>query len=379
MIPITATSEKRNDFARLLKAFMHESATPDDASSFDLAARIFAEEHQLFPSEQDIKQCASCPSIGSGDRLCQHLLSGLFAKDGIITLCCFCKHRFLLPKDGNAEDSLLTVLKMECFRHFLKQEFLTPGLSSQNRYPKKISDVGLSLLERCNLECIYCHTNRGKNNLADDRHLLGLIHILEELDCVDRDFTFEIAGREPLLSSCFKEILAFILTRNPSKGMIYSNCTVFSQSVLAAIQSGKLCLITSIDSGTRETYKTVKNNDLFDIAMVNIERYSKARKENVLVKYIVLPENSHMGELESFVRHMARIGVPKVLIAGNMAQTGDPYILQTLLRLQKMLRENNIEALWNTITIRCTQEEAEKKVAAAGLDFCCQRQESGDS
>lgn len=70
----------------------------------------------------------------------------------------------------------------------------------------------------------------------------------------------------------------------------------------------------SVDSGTNETYASVKRNPNCDRVWENIHRYA-ATGGDFVVKYIILSMNSDIEEVDTFVNRCRKAGVRSICIS----------------------------------------------------------------
>ena len=74
-------------------------------------------------------------------------------------------------------------------------------------------------------------------------------------------------------------------------------------------------VVISLDSGFKNTYFRIKRNDKFDTVLDNIKKYIQASKDNVIIKYIIVPGyNDNLKEIDKFFELMHSIGVNTVAL-----------------------------------------------------------------
>ena len=69
----------------------------------------------------------------------------------------------------------------------------------------------------------------------------------------------------------------------------------------------------SIDAGSRETYKLIKDEDLYDRVWKNLAEYRRAGCR-VFVKYIVKEENCNKADLSAFMVNVRQLNPREVLV-----------------------------------------------------------------
>ena len=85
----------------------------------------------------------------------------------------------------------------------------------------------------------------------------------------------------------------------PSSGIKYSPI------IAKGISTGQVTVVVSIDSGSKETYKKIKQINAYDKVTNNLKKYAKAQKFsfNVISKYIIIPEiNDTKEEIDKWMK-----------------------------------------------------------------------------
>ena len=95
----------------------------------------------------------------------------------------------------------------------------------------------------------------------------------------------------------------------------------YSTAIDEAFKNNRLEMLLSLDSGSRETYKKIKNVDMFDTVIENLKKYTSAcefAKENIILKYIILDGiNDNKEELGKFFDIVQKLGVRNVRLDIN--------------------------------------------------------------
>ena len=81
------------------------------------------------------------------------------------------------------------------------------------------------------------------------------------------------------------------------------------------MQTGRIVkIITSIDAGTRETFKKIKRNDMFDKVMENLRKYP-VNKTKLILKYLILEGvNDNETDIDRFYEIAKEAGAVIMLI-----------------------------------------------------------------
>jgi hypothetical protein len=131
-------------------------------------------------------------------------------------------------------------------------------------------------------------------------------------------------GGEPTVSREFPAISAKLLAAG-CRLNIYSNATRLMPVLVDALKNGRCELVTSVDSGTPETFYRMKymsdcpvmiqGRPAFDAVWANIAKYTEVSSETVIVKYVFTLQNIAEADLSGFIELCLAHGVTKVLLA----------------------------------------------------------------
>ena len=156
----------------------------------------------------------------------------------------------------------------------------------------------------CNLECNFC-VQRGMDArlMKPDYDALPVLRQMIDNQWLAPDAYIFWAGGEPTLlhdlGDCLKLAMAYG-TRNE----IATNGTIFSQAAYELMSpNGRLCLKTSMDCGTPETFVRMKEKDLFHQVWANLAKYASTGAE-VSAKYIICHDNLDRKDLDGFVEQV---------------------------------------------------------------------------
>lgn len=169
----------------------------------------------------------------------------------------------------------------------------------------------------------------------------GLTNYLTESGIASKDLHLVFASGELTIHPHLDELLD-IGEKYPV--IACSTGALFNERLASLVARPGSHLDISLDCGTRETYKTVKGVDFFDRVVANIRKY-RERNGYITLKYIVLPENSNDGDVDSFIKLAADNEVLSVFISRDVKKNVgavDSKILRTANRLFNKAKENNI-------------------------------------
>jgi wyosine [tRNA(Phe)-imidazoG37] synthetase (radical SAM superfamily) len=190
----------------------------------------------------------------------------------------------------------------------------------QELYP--VTHIEIGFTSTCNLRCVYCGTTQNnRHNLYVGQnfdHFKTIESILVD-DHVDPNGTFDFGSEgETVIIHDFERILFKLLEYGLKGGCILTNATIFSEAVYRGLETERLSILTSIDAGTRETYKKIRGKDLFETTLANIKKYSKANNgKGVVIKYIMLADNCDDENLLGFIDIFSRMQHEKIVITND--------------------------------------------------------------
>ena len=81
-----------------------------------------------------------------------------------------------------------------------------------------------------------------------------------------------IAGGEPSVAPEFDDLMQVFIDNDLSSIRVLTNATKYSDIVEKGIKLGKVYIVVSVDSGTRETFQKVKRYDFYDKVWNNIQK-----------------------------------------------------------------------------------------------------------
>lgn len=141
--------------------------------------------------------------------------------------------------------------------HFLLDEIET-SVTEYSIAPRTLS---LAITNKCNLNCSFCHIEKGKTSLSVDT----IIKLCKEFD---RLGTFDIAigGGEPLLHKDLPQICKRIWEETSLGISITTNGTLLNEKLVSELKNYVSFLRISIDSVNQDVYRSIRNYDLDIIA-----------------------------------------------------------------------------------------------------------------
>lgn len=157
----------------------------------------------------------------------------------------------------------------------------------------------------CNMRCTYCSPiyYGGKQATYDVAAVVGS---LAETKAFDQCEYIVWGGGEPTLDKSFPAIAKRLAEAAPRvRQRVISNCTRYTPQLADMMVRDQAFIVVSVDAGSQETFREIRQFRGFGRVIENIRRYHRASPENLLIKFIVMPENRRPEELAAFVARMA--------------------------------------------------------------------------
>ena len=168
----------------------------------------------------------------------------------------------------------------------------------------------------CNAKCNYCaysHVEKGYRY-----NVVPFVKELIENNILTKDAEIYMSGGEITIYPEFEELLSLLLNHVYSRIEILTNGIRYSDAIFNCFKEDKCSLIVSLDSGTKETFKSIKSVDCFDRVVDNLSKYLSASPEarnHLLLKYIIIDNfNDNKDEITKFIEISKSIGIKQVRI-----------------------------------------------------------------
>ena len=151
----------------------------------------------------------------------------------------------------------------------------------------------------CNHKCVYCG---GKQYACQYDNRIVLKTIEGFVSKKKPSFFFiAINSGEPSLRKDLDELLDYLMMQQLENVNIYSNASIYSKGIEKSLKNNQVKLITSVDAGTRETYKSVHRADDYSRVINNLISYSvMGNGKHIRIKYIVLDDESNTSDDDLF-------------------------------------------------------------------------------
>lgn len=146
---------------------------------------------------------------------------------------------------------------------------------------------------KCNCNCSYCYTQEDKKkyNSLKTYNVYPIVKDMFEKGIIRRGGAIGFGGGEPTILPEFDKLIKLLLKNGFEDIRVPSSGIKYSRAIAEGLETGQLSVVISIDGGTRETYKKIKQIDAFEKVCKNMQKYSKSQKRafTVISKYIIIP------------------------------------------------------------------------------------------
>ena len=157
----------------------------------------------------------------------------------------------------------------------------------------------------CNADCIYCSNNLEVEERTNDKYkVVPFLKYLKNEGVLKQNCELHIGGGEFTIYEESEEILSEFGLTGFAQIVVPTNAVKYSEKLHKTLQQGNACVVISLDSGSRETFKRIKRIDAFDKVVQNIYKYSEGtNSEKLTLKYIIVPGiNDNISEFKKFLQ-----------------------------------------------------------------------------
>jgi molybdenum cofactor biosynthesis enzyme MoaA len=187
----------------------------------------------------------------------------------------------------------------------------------EDYYPieRKIRWINYGIVGVCNFDCVYCNSNarRARSIDALAPKLGAVVDYLGRENLLAEDYGINIAPGEPTIHPDRREIFECLQCYS---NVINTNLCVFSDQLYEITSKRFAKLVVSIDSGTPETFESVKGVRCLDKVCENLKRYNDAGFGVTVLKYVFIP---HVNDRERDVDAFAEICDRTGCLIGNIS------------------------------------------------------------
>lgn len=174
--------------------------------------------------------------------------------------------------------------------------------------------MGIQHYTQCNERCGYCPYTRDNNFIGPQYDVLGYLEQFRKRGKLRGDNWIDFSGGEPAMLKNLDEMLDYFLRNKLGTVVVYSNASMYSQSIYDALKKNRIILTTSLDTGVASTYKKLRGADVYSKVIGNLIRYRNSGTSGLWLKYVICDINRTEDDLWSFILAMLAIKPNKVMI-----------------------------------------------------------------
>ena len=274
---------------------------------------------------------------------CNKLGRSLHYNDNVIPMCTYGNRKHPSIKTSNTISETLEKWKNFSNKLILANQIDSPnncfgcprldfGFYTETAELKNLRFLQNLSMDACNFKCIYCNATRSGKFLQNKSSkgpttydvLKAFSEITEFVD-MGKKFTVTFSNGELCVNKYFNEITNLLSHTNWNIELL-SNLSVYREELAKLMEAGRITqLITSIDAGTRETFKSIKQNDRFDIVLENIKKYPVNRVKDFNLKYIFLQGvNDNETDVDGFYE-IAKESGARIMISTDNNTISKPF------------------------------------------------------
>jgi sulfatase maturation enzyme AslB (radical SAM superfamily) len=310
-----------------------------------LISRLNIPENRIINFEP-VKKRLACPYIEK---------SLICDEQRRFSFCCYQPEGLpAIPFDGAYDRSLADFLALrERLSESYDGECGDCCFMKEDYYPieRKLRWINYGIGGICNFGCTYCNSNaryaRSIDTLAPK--LSNLIDYLDRKDILAEDYGINIAPGEPTIHPDRKDIFKCL---HCYSNVINTNLRVFSKQLYEITSKRFTKLVVSIDSGTPETFESIKGVRCLDRICENLKRYNNAGIGVTVLKYVFIPNvNDNERDVDAFAEICERTDC----LIGNISYDYNSPLpipertVSAMRRLRKNLDDLNILCTSNIV------------------------------
>lgn len=178
-----------------------------------------------------------------------------------------------------------------------------------------IDEVLIGHFTHCNCNCIYCYTEKDKKFFNSNKtyNIYPVIKDMIEKGVLSKNATVTFGGGEPTILQEFEELVYLLLDYDVYNIRIHSDGIKYSPAIEKGLKLGKITLITSLDSGSKEVYEKIKQVPCCDRVWQNMAKYAKTKNGLIRTKYVLIPGvNDSLSEVKNFMKKTYEAGVRNI-------------------------------------------------------------------
>lgn len=187
----------------------------------------------------------------------------------------------------------------------VKKENIFKKLVKKGNNKAQIKQIFVNHFKQCDCRCIYCSQEGYYQFEKENYSLVPIIKELYNAGLIDKkNVKVEFQGGNVSLLKEFNKLIEILIDNECKHYSVLTN-NIKYLDVLEKIpqENTQIYMVISLDSGTKEKYKEIKQVDAFDKVLENIQRYSQNNKSiKFALKYVIIKDiNDNKEDLHNFL------------------------------------------------------------------------------
>ena len=198
----------------------------------------------------------------------------------------------------------------------------------------------------CNLRCSYCFVQNRFENFKKNQEGLTTYETIKQLSEMpeynNSNITIELSNGELCANKHCNEIFD-ILLKMKWKARFVTNMTIYNEKFAEFLKTGRTVnVLTSLDSGTPETFKKIKQVDCLNKVVENLKKYP-LEKANLRLKYIFLEGiNDNEKDVMGFYNIVKDVNCKVIMISSDRCKPLTPKMRDLVVELVKKAKKDGI-------------------------------------
>ncbi len=223
--------------------------------------------------------------------------------------------------------------------------FLLKEENWKNIKDEKLNVISIENHSLCNMKCSYC----------SDVYYGGvepqypLEYLFKNLTSVGDDLHIAWGGGEPTVRKDFNDLFISLNNKfHPKTQRVFTNALKYSDTLQNALDNRVTSITTSIDAGTEETFRKVRDSKGLDKVLQFLGRYSQKNPDLVTIKYIFTVDNYDSYNLSQFVKKVKDNNLMKcnyLISADFNYETLSEKVIFSIISLYFMLHAEEVYAV----------------------------------
>jgi pyruvate-formate lyase-activating enzyme len=287
---------------------------------------------------------------------CQYLGNFMIYRDNSTSPCCVTGKMPVINTWGTKRQQ---IKQWEHYTTKIIEANQTPGMSRCKSCPKlqygfwrksvKLNMLSFTSNNRgdvCNFKCVYCFAQESlkkAREMTDGQTAYEMLKEFAEIpECNTGDVVMQLSNGEFCANKHCNEILDLFLEKG-WKLNLTSNCSLYREKLAELMELGRVTsIVTSIDAGTRETFKKVKQVDMFDKVVENLRKYP-VEKTSLTMKYIFLEGlNDNETDIDGYYELVKEIG-GLIMFSANHSKPFTPKMRELAARVIKKAKADGVK------------------------------------